>query len=170
MISLLKLVKYVNRGGVWNDVLKKTPYRWCCMEKWVPHRRLRFPPLLKHTFKFQTEALKSVSSQRKKNLRKITHPTNCEKILRFKKTRCCCCTLHTAVKYGKSLKKSWNHESNKFRAKIDQIKKKSLRHTVRNRHFLSKNSTLISWENCRFFGVKNSWKCCGFGLFSFWQL
>ena len=29
---------------------------------------------------------------------------------------------------------------------------------------------LISRENCRFFGVKNSWKCCGFGLFSFWQL
>ena len=35
-------------------------------------------------------------------------------------------------------------------------------HTVRNLHFLSKNSTLI--------GVKNSWKCCGFGLFSCWQL
>ena len=29
-------------------------------------------------------------------------------------------------------------------------------HTVRNLHFLSKNSTLISWENCRFFG----WKTC----------
>ena len=29
-------------------------------------------------------------------------------------------------------------------------------HTVRNLHFLSKNSTLISRENCRFFGVKNS--------------
>ena len=40
-------------------------------------------------------------------------------------------------------------------------------HTVRNLHFLSKNSTLISREkltNC--FG----WKCCGFGLFSCWQL
>ena len=43
-------------------------------------------------------------------------------------------------------------------------------HTVRNLHFLSKNSTLISRENCRFFGVKNPWKCCGFGLFSCWQL
>ena len=43
-------------------------------------------------------------------------------------------------------------------------------HTVRNLHFLSKNSTLISRENCRFFGVKNSRKCCGFGLFSCWQL
>ena len=44
-------------------------------------------------------------------------------------------------------------------------------HTVRNLHFLSKNSTLISRENCRFFFlVKNSWKCCGFGLFSCWQL
>ena len=72
--------------------------------------------------------------------------------------------------------------------------------TVRNLHFLSKNSTLISRENCRvFFGeklvkmlwfgtfyllttlisgeklskkfwVKNSWNCCGFGLFSCWQL
>ena len=29
-------------------------------------------------------------------------------------------------------------------------------HTVRNLHFLSKNSTLISRENCRFFWVKNS--------------
>ena len=26
------------------------------------------------------------------------------------------------------------------------------KHTVRNLHFLSKNSTLISRENCRFFG------------------
>ena len=44
-------------------------------------------------------------------------------------------------------------------------------HTVRNLHFLSKNSTLISRENCGFFGgVKNSWKCCGFGRFSCWQL
>ena len=43
-------------------------------------------------------------------------------------------------------------------------------HTVRNLHFLSKNSTLIYRENCRFFWVKNSWKCCGFGLFSCWQL
>ena len=31
-----------------------------------------------------------------------------------------------------------------------------LQHTVRNLHFLSKNSTLISRENCRFFAVKNS--------------
>ena len=45
-----------------------------------------------------------------------------------------------------------------------------LQHTVRNLHFLSKNSTLISRENCQFLGVKNSWKCCGFGLFSCWQL
>jgi len=45
-----------------------------------------------------------------------------------------------------------------------------LKHTVRNLHFLSKNSTLISRENCRFFWMKNSWKCCGFGLFSCWQL
>ena len=45
------------------------------------------------------------------------------------------------------------------------------KHTVRNLHFLSKNSTLISRENCRFFfWVKNSRKCCGFGLFSCWQL
>ena len=64
-------------------------------------------------------------------------------------------------------------------------------HIVRNLHFLSKNSTLISrkkswkccglglfscWQlwfhekNCQFFWVKNSWKCCGFGLFSCWQL
>ena len=28
----------------------------------------------------------------------------------------------------------------------------SMMHTVRNLHFLSKNSTLISRENCRFFG------------------
>ena len=44
------------------------------------------------------------------------------------------------------------------------------RHTLRDLHFVSKNSTLISRENCHFFGVKNSWKCCGFGLFSCWQL
>ena len=43
-------------------------------------------------------------------------------------------------------------------------------HTVRNLYFLSKNSTMISRENGRFFWVKNSWKCCGFGLFSCWQL
>ena len=30
-------------------------------------------------------------------------------------------------------------------------------HTVRNLHFLSKNSTLISRENCRSFWVKMSW-------------
>ena len=35
---------------------------------------------------------------------------------------------------------------------------------------MSKNSTLISWENCRFLGVKNSWKWYGLGLFSCWQL
>ena len=28
------------------------------------------------------------------------------------------------------------------------------KYTVRNLHFLSKNSTLIFWENCRFFGWK----------------
>ena len=43
-------------------------------------------------------------------------------------------------------------------------------HIVRNLHFFSKNSTLISRENCRFFLVKNSWKWFGFGLFSCWQL
>jgi len=36
--------------------------------------------------------------------------------------------------------------------------------------FLSKKSTLISREYCQFLGVKKSWKCCGFGLFSCWQL
>ena len=51
-----------------------------------------------------------------------------------------------------------------------QTKKYYRFHTVRNLHFLSKNSTLIFRENCRFFWVKNSWKCCGFGLFSCWQL
>ena len=35
---------------------------------------------------------------------------------------------------------------NKFRVKNPHF------HTVRNLHFLSKNSTLISRENCRFFG------------------
>ena len=43
-------------------------------------------------------------------------------------------------------------------------------YTVQNLHFLSINSTLISQENCRFYWVKNSWKCCGFGLFHCWQL
>ena len=46
----------------------------------------------------------------------------------------------------------------------------TLHHTVQNLHFLSKNSTWISRENCWFFWVKNSWKCCSFGLFSCWQL
>ena len=42
---------------------------------------------------------------------------------------------------------------------------------VRNLHFLSKNSTLISRENCRFFfRAKKSLKCCGFRLFSCRQL
>ena len=35
-----------------------------------------------------------------------------------------------------------------------------------SKSFLYKNSTNISRENCRFFGVKNSRKSCGFGLFS----
>jgi len=43
-------------------------------------------------------------------------------------------------------------------------------HTVRNLHFMSKHSTLISRENCRLSWVKNTWKCCGFWLFSSWQL
>ena len=42
-------------------------------------------------------------------------------------------------------------------------------HTVRNLHFMSKNSTLISRE-LSIFWVKNSWKCCGFGIFGCWQL
>ena len=46
----------------------------------------------------------------------------------------------------------------------------SICHTVRNLHFMSKHSTLISRENCRLSWVKNSWKCCGFWLFSSWQL
>ena len=54
--------------------------------------------------------------------------------------------------------------------KVVSVLLKAYFHTVRNLHFLSKNSTLISRENCRFFWVKNSWKCCGFGLFSCWQL
>ena len=44
-------------------------------------------------------------------------------------------------------------------SKIVSFEFSRLKHTVRNLHFLSKNSTL-----------KNSWKCCGFGLFSCWQL
>ena len=38
----------------------------------------------------------------------------------------------------------------------------SIMHTVRNLHYLSKKSTSISRENCRFFWVKNSLKCWGF--------
>ena len=48
--------------------------------------------------------------------------------------------------------------------------KQSFDHTVRNLHFLSKNSTLFSEKIVDFLGVKNSWKCFGFGLFSCWQL
>ena len=48
------------------------------------------------------------------------------------------------------------------------VRKSQSVHTVRNFHFLSKNSTLICQENCRFFWLKNSGKCCGFGLFSCW--
>ena len=47
---------------------------------------------------------------------------------------------------------------------------KSSQHTIRKIKFLSKNSTLISRENCRFYWLKNSWKCCGFGHSSWWQL
>ena len=42
----------------------------------------------------------------------------------------------------------------KFRH-LHQWLKILLKHTVRNLHFLSKNSTLISRENCRFFGRKS---------------
>ena len=55
------------------------------------------------------------------------------------------------------------------RPRVDQLLK-VLEHTVRNLDFLSKNSTLIFREIVDFFWVKNSWKCCGFGLFSSWQL
>ena len=57
-----------------------------------------------------------------------------------------------------------------FDASVLNFCQKLVGHIVRNLHFLSKNSTLISRENCRIFGVKNSWKCCGFELFSYWQL
>ena len=44
-------------------------------------------------------------------------------------------------------------------------------HTVRNLHFLSKNSTLISPSKIvELLLSENSWKCCGFGLFSCWQI
>ena len=43
-----------------------------------------------------------------------------------------------------------------FKSLQDIHIKEVANHTVRNLHFLSKNSTLISRENCRFFGVKNS--------------
>ena len=53
------------------------------------------------------------------------------------------------------------HEANistlvKFINKIGKIFFAFLHHTVLNLHFLSKNSTLISRQNCRFFWVKNS--------------
>ena len=38
----------------------------------------------------------------------------------------------------------------KFAFMLDAV----MMHTVRNLHFLSKNSSLISRENCRFFGSK----------------
>ena len=38
-------------------------------------------------------------------------------------------------------------------------------HTVRNLHFLSKNSTLISRKNCRFFGGENLAKMLWFWAF-----
>ena len=40
-----------------------------------------------------------------------------------------------------------------------------LHHTVRNLHFLSKNSTLISRENCRFFGGEKLVKMLWFWTF-----
>ena len=46
--------------------------------------------------------------------------------------------------------------SNRSNLNQAQIVKPTIKHTVRNLHFLSKNSTLISRENCRVFGVKNS--------------
>ena len=47
---------------------------------------------------------------------------------------------------------------------------RSYKHTVQNLNFLSKNSNLISRGNCRFFWVKNSWKCGGVGLVSCGEL
>ena len=43
-----------------------------------------------------------------------------------------------------------------FVINIEKREGQHQQHTVRNLHFLSKNSTLISRENCRFLGVKNS--------------
>ena len=41
-------------------------------------------------------------------------------------------------------------------------------HTVRNLHFLSKNSTLISRENCRFFGWKTRENVLVLSNLNFW--
>ena len=68
--------------------------------------------------------------------------------------------LSCSLKARKPIK-AWKLERERFRRNLVML------HTVRNLHFLSKNSTLISRENCRILGVKNSWICCGFWLLSF---
>ena len=57
--------------------------------------------------------------------------------------------LSCSLKARKPIK-AWKLERERFRRNLVML------HTVRNLHFLSKNSTLISRENCRIFGV--GWK------------
>ena len=65
---------------------------------------------------------------------------------------------------GKSVFKAWENRKNKETFVVSDADEELLfnipftgniklkgKHTVRNLHFLSKNSTLISQENCRFF-------------------
>ena len=74
-----------------------------------------------------------------------------------------CYALHLCTQFCTLLKHSvFNFHSKCVQQKTAKIV--SFLHTVRNLHFLSKNSILFSRDNCRFFWVKNSWKCCGFGL------
>ena len=51
-----------------------------------------------------------------------------------------------------------------YKSVLDETVSVSL-HTVRNLHFLSKNSTLISRENCRFFGGEKLVKMLWFWTF-----
>ena len=65
-----------------------------------------------------------------------------------------CYALHLCTQFCTLLKHSvFNFHSKCVQQKTAKIV--SFLHTVRNLHFLSKNSTLISRDNCRFFWVKN---------------
>ena len=136
---------------------------------------LRIPTLLKVSKKKMT-SLKPFNSHCKKTkairqkarqamlLRVLQHQPRCTlPIWLLLPLPCHQHLRHLAAQISSEMRKRLAHFTTLKRQKITNLLSKREKlvcgihfHTVRNLHFLSKNSTLISRENCRFFWVKNS--------------